>query len=157
MHSSITPLLIRSFFKSQSSIIKLNTNPNWDGVKHIISGGPYLLKNGDVYVDVAAEKLNSITGRNPRTAIGITADKNLVLVTVDGREENSIGMTLTELATYMKSIGCIEGMNLDGGGSSIMYIKGNIVNNPSIKGGIAISNAFTVSNKKEKISYSEEK
>lgn len=135
----------------------LNTNPDWNGVKHIISGGPYLLKNGEIYVDVTAEKLNAITGRNPRTAIGITADKNLVLITVDGREENSIGMTLTELATYMKSVGCVEAMNLDGGGSSVMYVKGDIVNTPSIKGGIAISNAFTVSIKNEKISYTEEK
>ena len=137
--------------------VKLNTNPNWDGVKHIISGGPYLLKNGEIYVDVTAEKLNAITGRNPRTAIGITSDKNLVLITVDGREENSVGMTLTELASYMKSIGCVEAMNLDGGGSSVMYVKGNIVNSPSVKGGIAISNAFTVSIKNDRISYTEEK
>ena len=137
--------------------VKLNTNPDWNGVKHIISGGPYLIKNNEVYIDAAAEKLNAITGRNPRTAIGITSDKNLVLVTVDGREENSIGMTLGELAGFMKSIGCVEGMNLDGGGSSVMYINGNIVNNPSIKGGIAISNAFTVSIKNERISYTEEK
>ena len=136
--------------------IKLNTNPDWDGVKHIISGGPYLIKNGEVFVDVSAQKLNSITGRNPRTAVGITADKNLVLVTVDGREESSVGMTLTELASFMKEIGCVEAMNLDGGGSSVMYVDGNIVNSPSIKGGIAISNAFTVSVTKERISMGEE-
>ena len=137
--------------------VKLNTNPDWNGVKHIISGGPYLIKNGEIYVDVTEEKLSAITGRNPRTAIGITEDKNLILITVDGREENSVGMTLTELANYMKSIGCVEAMNLDGGGSSVMYIRGNIVNNPSIKGGIAISNALTVSVKNEKISFTEEK
>ena len=136
--------------------IKLNTNPDWDGVKHIISGGPYLIKNGEIFVDVSAQKLNSITGRNPRTAVGITADKNLVLVTVDGREESSVGMTLTELASFMKEIGCVEAMNLDGGGSSVMYVDGNIVNRPSIKGGIAISNAFTVSVTKERISMGEE-
>ena len=136
--------------------IKLNTNPNWDGVKHIISGGPYLIKNGEIFVDASEQKLNAITGRNPRTAIGITTDKNLVLVTVDGREESSVGMTLTELANFMKEIGCVEAMNLDGGGSSVMYVAGNIVNSPSIKGGIAISNAFTVSVTKERISMSEE-
>lgn len=137
--------------------ISLNTNPNWNGVKHIISGGPYLIKNNNIYIDVSEQKLNSITGRNPRTAIGITADKNLVLVTVDGREEASVGMTLTELANFMKEIGCVEAMNLDGGGSSVMYVDGSIVNNPSVKGGIAISNALTVSLPKEKISMSEEK
>ena len=137
--------------------VKLNTNPNWDGVKHIISGGPYLIKNGEIFVDVKEQKLNSITGRNPRTAVGITQDKNLVLITVDGREESSVGMTLTELAYFLKEFGCVEAMNLDGGGSSVMYVDGNIVNNPSIKGGIAISNAFTVSVNKERISMTEEK
>ena len=149
--------MIKSMLQTRFLIyVKLNTNPNWDGVKHIISGGPYLIKNGEIYIDVAEQKLNAITGRNPRTAIGITADKNLVLVTVDGREESSVGMTLTELANFMKEIGCVDAMNLDGGGSSVMYVAGNIVNSPSIKGGIAISNAFTVSVAKERISMSEE-
>ena len=136
--------------------IKMETNPNWDGVNHIISGGPYLIKNNQIFIDVNDEKLSSITGRNPRTAVGITEDKNLVLVTVDGREESSVGMTLNELASFMKEIGCVEAMNLDGGGSSVMYVQGEIVNSPSIKGGIAISNAFTVSVKKERISSVEE-
>ena len=142
---------------SQSEVeVTINTNPNWENVKHIISGGPYLIKNGSVYVDVAEQKLNAITGRNPRTAIGYTTNKNLVMVTVDGREENSIGMTLTELANFMKEIGCVEAMNLDGGGSSVMYVGGQIVNTPSIKGGIAISNAFTISVNNERISMTDD-
>lgn len=125
----------------------IKTLPNWDNVKHIISGGPYLLKNGEVYVDVTAQKLGSITGRNPRSAVGYTVDHRLILVAVDGREGASVGLTLTELAYFMKSIGCTNAINLDGGGSTVMYVKGNIVNNPKVNGGIPLSNAVVLSNK----------
>ena len=53
-------------------------------------------------------------------------------------------MTLTETARTMKDFGCIWAMNLDGGGSSVMFVNNNIVNNPSIKGGIAVSNALVI-------------
>lgn len=124
--------------------LEVSTIPNWDDVNHIISGGPYLVKNGQVYVDVTEQKLASIGGRNPRTAIGYTADNNLIIVTVDGRESSSVGMTLTELANFMKSVGCYNAMNLDGGGSTVLYIDGKIVNHPQVKGGIALSNALTL-------------
>lgn len=119
--------------------------PEWNDINHIISGGPYLVKDGNVFIDVTAEKLNAITGKNPRTAIGYTADNEFIMVTVDGREKTSVGMTLGELARMMKSFGCINAMNLDGGGSSVMYVNGRIVNNPAQKGGIPISNALTIS------------
>ena len=117
---------------------------SWKNVEHIISGGPYLVKENEIFVDVSAEKLNAIAGRNPRTAIGYTLDGKFVMVTVDGREETSIGMTLPELAYFMKSIGCYNAMNLDGGGSSVMYFNGMTVNNPSIRGGIPLSNALVI-------------
>lgn len=124
--------------------LSVNTNPNWKGVKHIISGGPYLVKNGDVFVDMTAQKLGAIGGRNPRSAIGYTSDNNLILVAVDGREGSSIGMTLNELAKFMQSIGCIGAINLDGGGSTVMYVNGSIVNQPQQKGGIPLSNAIVL-------------
>lgn len=125
--------------------VDIETIPQWKDVKHIISGGPYLMKNGEVFIDVKEERLLSITGRNPRTAIGYTADNHLILLTADGREASSIGLTLTETAYLMKAAGCYEAINLDGGGSSVLYIKGQIMNSPAQKGGIALSNALTVS------------
>jgi len=122
----------------------LSTVPGWDDVNHIISGGPYLVRDGDVYVDMTEQKFGAIGGRNPRTAIGYTADNDLVLVVVDGRENDSVGMTLVELANFMKTIGCYNAMNLDGGGSTVMYVDGKIVNHPAVNGGIALSNALTV-------------
>ncbi len=129
--------------------IKLNidTIPEWKNVRHIISGGPYLVKNSEVFVDMTAQKLSSIGGKNPRSAIGYTEDNNLILVAVDGREGSSVGMTLMQLANFMKSLGCVNAMNLDGGGSTVMYVNGKIVNNPHVKGGIALSNAIVLSKK----------
>ncbi len=120
--------------------IQINTNPKWENVKHIISGGPYLVKDSEVFVDMSAQKLQSIGGRNPRTAIGYTKDNDLILITADGREGSSIGLTLVELANLMKSLGCTNAINLDGGGSTVMYVNGKIVNRPAQTGGISLSN-----------------
>ena len=76
------------------------------------------------------------------------------MVTVDGREHASVGMTLGELARMMKSFGCINAMNLDGGGSTVMYVQGKVVNSPAQKGGIPISNALTIS-ERTRIAYDE--
>lgn len=127
--------------------VEIKTNPKWENVQHIISGGPYLLKDNQIFIDMTAQKLQSIGGRNPRTAIGYTEDNNLILVAVDGREGSSVGLTLVELAKLMKTLGCTNAINLDGGGSTVMYIKGQIVNNPHQPGGIALSNALVISKK----------
>lgn len=125
---------------------KLNVkiNPEWKDVNHIISGGPYLIKNGDIYVDMTAQKLGSVGGRNPRTAIGYTRDNHLIMLTADGREGSSIGLTLVELANLMKELGCVNAMNLDGGGSTVMFVKGQVVNKPAVQGGIPLSHTLTV-------------
>ncbi len=120
------------------------TAPDWKGVKHIISGGPYLVKDGEVFVDMTAQKLGCIGGRNPRTAIGYTRDNHVILITADGREGSSIGLTLNELAYLMQSLGCVNAMNLDGGGSTVMFVNGSVVNKPAVKGGIALSSAIGI-------------
>lgn len=137
--------LLMPLLKDKTVELDIKTSPEWKNVKHIISGGPYLVKNGEVFVDMTAQKLAPIGGRNPRTAVGYTSSDNFILVTVDGREGSSIGMTLMELANFMKSIGCVGAINLDGGGSTVMYVNGKIVNNPHVKGGIPISNALVIS------------
>ena len=103
-----------------------------------------IVKNGERFIDTKEQKLLAIGGRNPRTAIGYTADNKLILVAVDGRENSSIGLTLNELSSLMKELGCTNAMNLDGGGSTVMYVNGRIVNKPQNQGGIALSNALTV-------------
>ena len=124
--------------------LNIKLNPEWRDVNHIISGGPYLVKNGDIYVDMTAQKLGSVGGRNPRTAIGYTNDNHLIMLTADGREGASIGLTLMELANLMKELGCVNAMNLDGGGSTVMYVNGKVVNKPAVQGGIPLSHTLTV-------------
>ena len=71
-------------------------------------------------------------------------DEKFILLTADGREEASIGLTLNELAKLMKQLGCVNAMNLDGGGSTVMYINGQVVNRPAVKGGIPLSHTLIV-------------
>lgn len=64
---------------------------------------------------------HNVTGYNPRSAIGISKDgKTLYLVAVNGRQEESRGMSMTELASLMAELGCDSAVNLDGGGSTSM-------------------------------------
>ena len=130
--------------KAKSAKLDIKINPEWQEVNHIISGGPYLVRGGEIFVDMTEQKLSAIGGRNPRTAIGYTKDNHLIMLTADGREGSSIGLTLMELAQLMKEFGCVNAMNLDGGGSTVMYVQGEVVNRPPEKGGIPLSHTLVV-------------
>lgn len=71
-----------------------------------------------------------IVGQHPRTAIGIDYKGALYLVVIDGRQETSVGMTLEQLADFMQKLGCVNALNLGGGGCSTLVIKDTIVNTP---------------------------
>jgi len=103
--------------------VAMSTSPDWSDVKHAVSGGPYLVKDGQVYIDTKEQKLGSIAGRNPRTAVGFTNDNTLIMVTVDGRQKGSVGVSLSELANLMKEFGCYNAMNFDGGSSTQMVVN----------------------------------
>jgi len=124
-------------FKIFEKVDYLNVfNPDWQNkdVMSIMGGGPKLITEGQVDITGQEEKFNTdITeGRAPRTAVGVTYDHQLLFVTVDGRQpELSIGITLKELADYLKTLDIKEAMNLDGGDSSQMVIRGYTFNNPS--------------------------
>lgn len=69
--------------------------------------------------------------KSPRTAIGQVGPLSYVLVVVDGRQEDSRGVTHKQLAEFMESLGCSVAFNLDGGGSSTMVFQGNVFNSVS--------------------------
>lgn len=99
--------------------------------KTAIGGGPVLIKNGASVNSYEAELFDASSGvgpaiNNPRTAIGITKGGKLVFFVCEGRNmsPNVPGFTLEEVAKIMKSLGCVEALNLDGGGSSCMLING---------------------------------
>ena len=106
----------------------------WAQVPQAVGGGPHLLVNGQVAVDWAAEGFDAgfTEGLNPRTAVGTTRDgHHLLLVTVDGRQAFSKGVSLTDMALILKRYGAWNAINLDGGGSTAMAVGGVTVNNPS--------------------------
>lgn len=104
-----------------------------DAAEMLVSGGPLLLEGGRVNVRTAEENIakDIAKGRAPRTALGLKKDGSLLLLVVDGRNMHSAGLTLTELAQYFLRLGAVDAVNLDGGGSSEMVIKGKIMNRPS--------------------------
>ena len=108
----------------------------------IVGGGPRLLARGRIRVRSSAEGFNPLSApwfhgsfvaaRHPRTLAGVRADGRLLLVTVDGRRPGwSAGVTLNEAARMMRSLGARDALNLDGGGSTAMAVRGRTVNRPS--------------------------
>ncbi|MFN7927338.1 MAG: phosphodiester glycosidase family protein [Blastocatellia bacterium] len=113
----------------------------------IVGGGPALLVNKHVQTDTEGFNPKSFYHfRHPRTAIGMRADGTLVLVTVDGRQpKKSVGVTIPELIQLMQEFGCVQAINLDGGGSTTMVIRGKVVNSVSdATGERAVSDALLV-------------
>lgn len=101
-----------------------------NGALQVFSFGPALINDSNISVSTSTEVDQSMTS-NPRTAIGIIDKLHYVFVVSDGRTSSNAGLTLYELAEYMKSLGCTTAYNLDGGGSSTMYFNGSVVNNPT--------------------------
>jgi hypothetical protein len=139
MFSSVPYAFTSSLDNDDTKGVKAPAAVMGDGVrwqaKWAIGGGPMLVYDGK---NVAAENtkkevLTYISGRNPRTAIGFTADDKLVLLVCDGRGKNgSVGFSFVELATKMLELGCTYAVNLDGGGSSVFVGKdGKVLNLPS--------------------------
>ncbi len=86
-----------------------------------VGGGTMLITGG-----IAAKNTHNITGNNPRTAVGIDrTGKILMMVTVDGRSQQSAGMTLSALRDLMFELGAYDAINLDGGGSTRMIARDN--------------------------------
>ncbi|MCX7919920.1 MAG: phosphodiester glycosidase family protein [bacterium] len=116
-------------------LYSINTT-DWSEVTEALGGVSMLVRNGQPYVTVLEEGSNIgfSTTTHPRTAVGITKENKLLLVTVDGRQpEVSNGISLDSLANLMISLGATDAMNLDGGGSTTMVIYDTIVNFPSDK------------------------
>ena len=97
-----------------------------------LSAGPILFADGASYVTSDEEVFfdTSIPNVHPRTSIGYTSEGDLLLLIVDGRQSDSRGVNLDELAKIMKSIGAVEALNLDGGGSSSIFANGKLLNKP---------------------------
>jgi exopolysaccharide biosynthesis protein len=112
-----------------------SADANWaDNLKapNVMVSGPVLLTDGKP-AKLSNASFNTLS--HPRSAIGITSDNKLLLVAVDGRSESGSGMSLFSLTTLMQTLGARDAMNLDGGGSTALYVEdqteNGVVNHPS--------------------------
>jgi exopolysaccharide biosynthesis protein len=103
----------------------------------ITNGVSLLVRNRKIQLTWEQEKTNKafVETRHPRTAVAKLKDGKFLMITVDGRSEASGGIGLQDLAEYMLSLGAVDAMNLDGGGSTTMFVDGKVVNKPSDKEG----------------------
>ena len=104
-----------------------------EGVWQAFCFGPGLIEDGEITVS-ESDEVGRAMASNPRTAVGIIDELHYVFVVSDGRTSASEGLSLSELAAFMKSLGVQTAYNLDGGGSSTMYYQGEVVNNPTTTG-----------------------
>lgn len=106
----------------------------WNSCNYAVSAVPLMIYNGSIITDFKSDLCFGelyFYARHNRTAFGIKEDGTFIVVVLDGKSEKSYGMTIPELASFMKQQGCNYAINLDGGGSSTLYVKGKgIVNYP---------------------------
>ena len=106
--------------------------------KTAMGGGPLLIDGGKFKDTFVEELFNGASGiapdsDQPRTAIGVTADKKMITFVCEGRQmtEGVAGLTTADVANVLLDLGCVEAINLDGGGSSCMLINGKQTIKPS--------------------------
>ncbi|MCX2748847.1 phosphodiester glycosidase family protein [Arthrobacter sp. MI7-26] len=121
----------------------------------VVNGGPLLVKDGSEDVTVKHDGMvhpndgNSfyygwVHKRNPRTFAGTDAQGRTILVTADGRSTASLGLSLKEEADVAVSLGMVQAMNLDGGGSTTAVASGKVLNSPSGGSERAVGDALLV-------------
>nr|WP_308290430.1 phosphodiester glycosidase family protein [Streptomyces meridianus] len=107
----------------------------------IVNGGPQLVRDGKdeitqqrdgmVHADDPSFSYGWAAQRNPRTFAGTDRRGRTVLVTVDGRSTDDLGLSIPEAADVARSLGLVDAVNLDGGGSTTMAVDGRVVGRPS--------------------------
>jgi exopolysaccharide biosynthesis protein len=125
------------------SAVTLKWSLGWTNVWDAIGGFPLLVKDGQNVVASCTTWFCS--SRNPRTGVGFTADGKIIMVVVDGRQPNwSVGVSLPQLAGIFRQFGATFALNFDGGGSTTMVVKGQVVDRPSLGHQRPVSTALMV-------------
>ena len=140
----------RALTKGTRVALRMTLTPadRWQRVEDVLGAGPQLVTGGRVDVTDEREKMVPAfrTETHPRTAIASLVDGRALLLVADGRHPpERVGMALDDLARLLIDLGAREAINLDGGGSSAMVVKGGVVNYPSdASGERAVSDAIIV-------------
>lgn len=118
----------------------------WRNARHLVAGGPRLLKDGQLQITAQAERFQPdiAQGRSPRTALGLGANGEIIILVADGRTAQSRGLSLTELAQLMQEQGATDALNFDGGGSSTLVVRNRVINRPSDGSERAVASALLV-------------
>jgi hypothetical protein len=111
----------------RAGALQLASRPagDWPEVHEALGAGPMLLSRGAV-IDHGERQRQR---RHPRSAVGVTADGRVLWLAVDGRTAQAVGMTFEETGTVLAALGCVDGLNLDGGGSTTLWVAGRGVCN----------------------------
>lgn len=139
--------IINSFELGQEITVTIECKgTDWEKTTDAIGGGPFILRRGEEHVTFAEEGFREgfSTNRHPRTAVGKTENGDVWIVAIDGRQAMSAGASLPETAAIMKRLGCVDAINLDGGGSTTMNLGGVTINRPSGGQERAVANALLV-------------
>ena len=107
----------------------------------VTNGGPLLVHDGEVHITQRQDGFvhpgdpsfayGWFVKRNPRTIAGVDAQGRTVLITVDGRSAGDLGLSVPEAADVARSLGLVDAINLDGGGSTTMVVNGSVISHPS--------------------------
>ena len=118
-------------FKGGMHVLKSDALARWEHdieAEDVVTAGPVLLIGGE---DEPLVSNDFNRRRNPRTAVGRRPDGTVLLVVADGRNKQAAGLSMVELQQVMAALGCADAINLDGGGSTTMVVRGAVVNHPS--------------------------
>lgn len=106
--------------------------PEVDNFGNILGAGPRLVEQGQIKTNEIEEEFRpDVLARGPRTCVGWDAQHNWLLLVADGRSTASVGLTIPETAALFQQLGAVEAMNLDGGSSTQLVVKGELINTPS--------------------------
>jgi hypothetical protein len=107
----------------------------------VVNGGPLLVKDGREFITQRRDGFvhpgepsfayGFVIKRNPRTFAGVDARGRTLLITVDGRTTDDLGLSIPEEADVARSLGIVDALNLDGGGSTTMTLEGQVITHPS--------------------------
>ena len=114
-----------------SKYLDFKLSSHWD-MRDAIHAGPILVHSNKINITVEEEVFfnTPVAGIQPRSAIGYSKEGYLIMMVVDGRQADSRGVYLEELAIMMMEFNCDEAINLDGGGSSCMVVDNRLLNRP---------------------------
>ncbi|MEO3853443.1 phosphodiester glycosidase family protein [Acrocarpospora sp. B8E8] len=115
---------------------------------YVVGGGVGLVRNGKTWITASVDGMastNMILRRHPRTLVGVSKTGKLILAVIDGRAPGeTVGASFLEAAQVMRWLGARDAINLDGGGSSAMVVRGKVVNKPSDGSERAVGDALLV-------------